>query len=106
MRALPLPADLPFAERRLTPRQLRARIAVILGAITAMEVGVYYADVPGGLFIASLVFFSVVKFSLVVLWFMHLKFDSRTYARFFLMGLALAATLYFVVLISFRAFRS
>jgi sulfate adenylyltransferase len=27
VRVLPLPADLPFAERRLTPRQLRARIA-------------------------------------------------------------------------------
>ena len=93
------------AERHPGPREY-IRIALILGAVTAMEVGVYYAGIPGGLFVASLVFFSVVKFSLVVLWFMHLKFDSRTYARFFVMGLALAATLYFVVLISFRAFRS
>ncbi len=47
---------------------------------------------------------AVVKFALVVMWFMHLRFDSLTYARFFLMGLAGAATLYLIVLISFRVF--
>ena len=93
------------AERHPGPREY-VRIALILGVVTALEVGVYYAGIPGGLFIASLIFFSLIKFSLVVLWFMHLKFDSRTYARFFVMGLAMAATLYFVVLLSFRAFRS
>ena len=92
-------------ERHPGPREY-IRIAIILGAVTAMEVAIYYADVPHPLFIATLIFFSVIKFSLVVLWFMHLKFDSRTYARFFVMGLALAATLYFVVLISFRAFQA
>jgi hypothetical protein len=35
---------------------------------------------------------------------MHLRFDSKTYARFFLLGLAGAVTLYTVVLISFRAY--
>ena len=39
---------------------------------------------------------------LVVLWFMHLKFDSRRYARFFVMGIAGAVTLYLIVLITFR----
>ncbi len=41
---------------------------------------------------------------LVVLWYMHLRFDSRTYARFFMIGLAGAVTLYLVVLLTFRAF--
>ena len=45
-----------------------------------------------------------MKFALVVLWFMHLKFDDRRYARFFVMGLALAATLYLIVLITFKVF--
>ena len=44
-------------------------------------------------------------FSLVVLWFMHLRFDSRTYSRFFLMGLAGAVTLFMVVLFTFKAFQ-
>ena len=45
-----------------------------------------------------------MKFALVVLWFMHLRFDSRTYSRFFVMGLAGAVTLYVVVLLSFGVF--
>jgi hypothetical protein len=40
----------------------------------------------------------------VVLWFMHLKFDSKVYARFFVMGIAFAVTLYIVVLMMFGAF--
>jgi cytochrome c oxidase subunit 4 len=48
--------------------------------------------------------FTVVKFALVVLWFMHLRFDSRVYARFFVMGIAFAVTLYVVVLLLFSAF--
>ena len=38
------------------------------------------------------------------MWFMHLKFDDRLYARFFLMGLAGAVTLYLVVLLIFKVF--
>ena len=54
--------------------------------------------------IPTLFALAVIKFALVVMWFMHLKFDDRRYARFFVMGVALAATLYLIVLISFRAF--
>jgi hypothetical protein len=35
---------------------------------------------------------------------MHLKFDDRRYARFFLMGLSLALTLFLIVLILFKVF--
>ena len=45
------------------------------------------------------------KFAIVVLWFMHLKFDDRRYSRFFMMGLAGASTLYLIVLISLRRLR-
>ena len=44
------------------------------------------------------------KFAIVVLWYMHLKFDDRRYSRFFVMGLAGAATLYLIVLITFKVF--
>ena len=79
------------------------RIGLILGVLTALEVATYYVDV-GALLVPTLFGLAVVKFALVVMWFMHLKFDSPTYARFFLMGLAGAATLYLIVLISFRIF--
>jgi len=82
------------------------RIAVILAVITAAEVAVYYLEGVQEFLVPILLLFSALKFTLVVLWFMHLKFDSRTYARFFLMGLAGAITLYLIVLLTFEVFGS
>ncbi len=48
---------------------------------------------------------AVVKFALVVLWFMHLKFESRLFMRLFVTGLVLALTLFAVVLATFFARR-
>ena len=80
------------------------RIAIILAIITGFEVVVYYLEGAQDYLIPILFFFSFVKFTLVVLWFMHLKFDSRTYARFFVMGLAGAITLFLIVLLIFQVF--
>ena len=82
------------------------RIAIILAAITAAEVAIYYIEGFKEILVPLLFFFSFVKFTLVVLWFMHLKFDSRTYARFFVMGLAGAITLFLIVLLTFQVFSS
>ena len=78
------------------------RIAVILAVITAAEVVVYYVEGVQEFLVPILFLFSALKFALVVLWFMHLKFDSKTYARFFVLGLAGAITLFLVVLITFQ----
>lgn len=81
------------------------RIFFILGAITSVEVAIYYVrDEMGGWFLPVLFTLMISKFAIVVLWYMHLKFDDRRFSRFFVMGLAGAATLYLVVLISFRVF--
>ena len=90
-------------ERHPSPKEY-VRIALILGVVTAAEVAVYYMDSVRSFLIPMLFLFALIKFSLVVMWFMHLKFDSRTYSRFFVMGLAGAVTLYIIVLISFRTF--
>jgi cytochrome c oxidase subunit 4 len=79
------------------------RIGAILGVLTAIEITASYT-IGGALLIALLLSLAVIKFSIVVLWFMHLKFDDRRYARFFVMGLALAATLYLIVLMVSRVF--
>jgi len=91
--------------RHPSPKEY-VRIAIILGLVTAAEVAIYYIDWihEHHLLIPLLFLFAMVKFALVVLWFMHLRFDSRTYARFFLMGLAGAITLYVAVLLMFRTF--
>lgn len=80
------------------------RIGVILAVLTALEVAASYTGVSGSVLIPTLLVLAIVKFALVVLWFMHLRFDDRRYARFFVMGLSGAAVLYLVVLISFRVF--
>jgi cytochrome c oxidase subunit 4 len=80
------------------------RIAIILGVITAAEVAIYYIEGAREYLIPLLFLFSFLKFTLVVLWFMHLRFDSRTYSRFFVMGLAGAITLYLVVLLTMQVF--
>jgi len=80
------------------------RIAVVLALVTAAEVTVYYIDALRDVLIPLLFLFAIVKFSLVAMWFMHLKFDSRTYSRFFLMGLAGAVTLFVAVMLMFRTF--
>jgi caa(3)-type oxidase subunit IV len=80
------------------------RIGVILGVLTALEIGASYAGVSTGILIPTLFILAVVKFALVVMWFMHLRFDDRRYARFFVMGLSGASVLYLIVLISLRVF--
>jgi cytochrome c oxidase subunit 4 len=80
------------------------RIGLILGVLTALEIAASYAGVSGAILIPTLFVLAVIKFALVVLWFMHLKFDDRRFARFFVMGLSGAAVLYLIVLISFRVF--
>ena len=81
------------------------RIFFILGAITAVEVAIYYVrEDMGRWFLPVLFTLMGSKFAIVVLWYMHLKFDDRRYSRFFIMGLAGAATLYLIVLISLNVF--
>jgi len=80
------------------------RIAVVLLVITLIEVSTYYVKPPHNVLVPVLLTFTVVKVSLVVMWFMHLKFDSRLYARLFLMGIAFAVTLYLIVLLLFGVF--
>jgi cytochrome c oxidase subunit IV len=87
-----------------SPREY-VRIFFILVAITGIEVAIYFVrDEMGGWFLPLLFALMISKFAIVVLWYMHLKSDDRRFSRFFVMGLAGAATLYLVVLISFRVF--
>ena len=81
-------------------------IALWLAAATAAEVGLYYLKMPHGLFIGLLMFFMIIKFSLVVAYFMHLKFDAKIFRRLMVTGLALAISVYMIVLLTFGLFRA
>ena len=78
-------------------------IALILAAITALEVSTYYVDF-GPLFLPSLLIMMVVKFFIVVSYFMHLKFDKRVFSVLFYAGLFLAIFVYAAALSTFKFF--
>ena len=78
-------------------------IALILAAITALEVSTYYVDF-GPLFLPSLLIMMVVKFVMVVSYFMHLKFDNKIFSWLFYAGLFLAIGVYVAALGTFHFF--
>ncbi len=81
----------PHAEEHAHPGAAEyIRIAVILTVITAIEVGVYYVDALRPIIGPVLIVLSAAKFSLVVMFYMHLKFDSRLFSGMFLFGMGTA----------------
>ena len=76
------------------------QVATILAILTAMEVSTYFVDF-GPLGIPLLIVLMIVKFVLVASWFMHLKFDSKSYSRLMYTGLAMALGLYAGTLVLF-----
>ena len=73
-------------------------IAVILGAVTAVEVGLYYTPLSGLPLVSLLLGLAVIKFGMVAAYFMHLKFDARLLRRVFLTGIILACVVYAIAL--------
>ena len=79
------------------------RIAIILAAITGLEVSTYYVDF-GVLFLPALLIMMVIKFVMVVSYFMHLKFDNKILSFLFYAGLILAVGVYAAFLATFKFF--
>ena len=79
------------------------RIAVILAAITALEVATYYVDF-GALFLPSLLLMMAVKFYIVVSFFMHLRYENKLFSWVFYAGLYLAMIVYGIFLATFHFF--
>ena len=79
------------------------KIALILGVLTAVEVATYFWDF-GILEVPSLLILMVVKFQIVVSYFMHLKFDNRLFSLMFYIGMVLAVGCYCVALASMHFF--
>jgi cytochrome c oxidase subunit 4 len=75
------------------PRQYVV-IAAILCVITAVEVWVYYVPALLPYIFPILIVLSLVKFLMVVGWFMHLKFDHVSFAWYFGGGLLLALAIF------------
>jgi cytochrome c oxidase subunit IV len=69
-------------------------VALILTVITVIEVWVYYIPsfVASRLFVPSLLIMSAVKFAIVVMFYMHLKYDHRLFRALFTGPLIIAMT--------------
>ncbi len=80
------------------------KIALILAVITGAEVAIpYLTDVMGPV-IAVMLALMAIKFSIVAMWFMHLRFDSRLFRQVFIAGLVLATLVYLGVMTSSQLF--
>lgn len=78
-------------------------IALILGVITAAEVGTYFLeDASTTLLVALLIPMMIAKFAIVTGYFMHLKYDNPLFKRVFVFGLMLAVVVFLVTLTVFE----
>ena len=80
------------------------KIAMTLSVITAIEVGIFYLEGLGHWIIPILVILSGAKFALVVMFYMHLKYDHRLFSWMFVGGLLLAVAVVFALMGLFRFF--
>jgi cytochrome c oxidase subunit 4 len=67
-------------------------VALILALITAFEVWIYYIPsfTATNLFVPTLLILSAVKFTIVVMFYMHLKYDAKLFRALFVGPLTMA----------------
>jgi cytochrome c oxidase subunit 4 len=97
--------EIPHEEEHAHPSDWAyIKVAVFLAVLTGIEVFTYFESVLdwGDALIPSLIVLMVIKFYTVVGWFMHLKFDSQLFTRFFVSGLVLAIGVYIAMLLTFQ----
>ncbi|GIW52455.1 MAG: hypothetical protein KatS3mg081_1810 [Gemmatimonadales bacterium] len=79
-------------------------VAAVLTIITLVEVGVFYVPAFQPVLVPILLVLSAAKFSLVVMFYMHLKFDHRLFTLIFSLPLLLALGVAVALLFLFGAF--
>jgi cytochrome c oxidase subunit 4 len=77
-------------------------VGVILTIITAIEVAIFYIPQMASVIVPTLLILSAGKFLIVVLFYMHLKFDSPIFRRVFFAPLVLAALVVIGMIILFK----
>ena len=97
--------ELAHGEHKHPSDWFYVKIAAILAAFTAAEVSISYMDI-GVVFMPLLLTLMVFKFVMVVLFFMHLKYDHAIFGKLFWGGLFLAVGVYCAALATFHVFSS
>ena len=78
-------------------------IAIILTIITVIEVAVFYVPSMHQFLPPILLTLSALKFALVAMFYMHLKFDHRLYSWVFVVPMCFAAAIILALLALFSA---
>ena len=78
------------------------RIAMILSVVTAIEVGIFYVTWLSYWIIPVLFVLSAGKFTLVAMYYMHLKFDHKLFSLLFVGGFVLATSVIFALIFLFQ----
>jgi cytochrome c oxidase subunit 4 len=77
-------------------------IGVILTIITAVEVAIFYIPALAGVLVPVLLTLSAAKFVIVVLFYMHLKYDHPIFGRVFFGPMFLAVIVVAGLLLLFK----
>jgi cytochrome c oxidase subunit IV len=84
------------------------KVGSLLFILTAVEIALYFiedaleSEWSLYLLIASLIILSSIKFVLVVMYYMHLKWDDRIFTWFFLAGMFVAAAIILAMMAMYR----
>jgi len=81
------------------------KIAVLLAVLTGIEI-VFAEAKLGPASTWALIILMIVKFVVVVLYFMHLKFDAKLFSYLFWAGAILAVAVYAAAMACFQMFAS
>ena len=80
------------------------KIAAILAVVTFIEWAIFFPEqVADSVKLTVFSVLSVLKFALVAMFYMHLKFDERLFSMFFVGGLILASGVIIALLVLFQA---
>ena len=78
-----------------------AKVAALLGIITAIEFVIFYIEAIENVVVPMFLILSAVKFAMVSMFYMHLKFDSKIFSGFYVGGLILATSVIMALLALF-----
>ena len=73
-------------------------IATVLTVLTAVEVAVFYIPAMKPMLVPTLLTLSAIKFSLVAMFYMHLKFDHRLFSWLFVVPMIVIAVIVLALL--------
>ena len=91
-------------EHKHPPAGTYVAIGVILTIITLIEVGVFYVPAFKPVLAPVLLILSAAKFAIVVMFYMHLKFDHKLFTLVFLLPLFIAMSVITALMFLFKVF--